>query len=469
MATPEQTAALAAALRGQRPTTSDMGVYGLVTASDEEDARMQAAAMAQALRGQRAAGNLGLLTGDKVLSQFGQAQLQGASQQEGMLADAGQQRSSNVLRQALAAEEAKRQARIDTERERHNRTMEARPPSNVFLPGPGGQYFMGSTRGDAQVVPVADPTGAPVFSPKADDLKAAEEKAATDAANKKTDLETKYRTELQALQPVKEYQLAGIGLDKVRNAAGRIQASIGAKKEPSPADDIALIFGYMKTIDPTSVVRETEFATAQNAAGVPDRIRNMWNNVRNGNRLNPEQRQEFIASAESQFKAYESRAKPLVEGYRKLAAEQGLDPSRVILEGLMVENAAPVAAPSGPPSTVSSTQPRRVPMPEGELTSPAPAGTTPSGRRIIKPPAVVPPPETDPLRKNAIQGQGTEDAPYIISVSGQKPGYIQSFLSDGEVAYVRDLDGGRVVEKVNGKIRYADGKPPPRFKKAEGK
>jgi hypothetical protein len=184
MATPEQTAALAAALRGQRPTTSDMGVYGLVTASDEEDARMQAAAMAQALRGQRAAGNLGLLTGDKVLSQFGQAQLQGASQQEGMLADAGQQRSSNVLRQALAAEEAKRQARLDAERERHNRVMEGRPPSNVFLQGPGGQYFMGSTRGDGPVVPVADPTGAPVFSPKADDLAAAEAKRAEEKAAK---------------------------------------------------------------------------------------------------------------------------------------------------------------------------------------------------------------------------------------------------------------------------------------------
>jgi hypothetical protein len=452
MATPEQTAALAAALRGQRPTTSDMGVYGLVTASDEEDARMQAAAMAQAL---------GLLTGDKVLSQFGQAQLQGASQQEGMLADAGQQRSSNVLRQALAAEEAKRQARIDTERERHNRTMEARPPSNVFLPGPGGQYFMGSTRGDAQVVPVADPTGAPVFSPKADDLKAAEEKAATDATNKKVDLESKYRTELIGLQPIKEYQLAAIGRDKVRSAA----------KDLSGAGSLAVIFGYMKTLDPTSTVREGEFANAQNAGGVPERIRNTWNSALNGNKLTPEMRAEFVASAESQFKAYEARAKKLMDSYRKLAAENGVDPSRVVLDGLVVGDETPPAtpAPSAPPNTVSSTQPRRVPMPEGELTSPAPAITTPSGRRIIKPPANIPPPETDPLRRNAIQGQGTEDAPYIISVAGQKAGYIQSFLSDGEVAYVRDLDGGRVVEKVNGKIRYADGKPPPRFKKAEGK
>lgn len=476
--------ALAEALRNRVPNT---GAYELFSGDDEGAVRARAEGVNLGLGRQRAAGNLGLLTGDRVLGGFGRAQLEGADKQEGMLAEAGQFRAGQTLKQALAAEEAKRQARIDTERERHNRTMEARPPSNVFLPGAGGQYFMGSTRGDGPLVPVVDPNNNPVFSPKADELKAAEEKADTDAKNKITELETKYRTEFQNLPPVKEYQLAAIGLDKVRHAARSIQASVGANKEPTPADDIALVFGYMKTIDPTSVVKETEFATAQNAANVPDQIRNLWGRVKTGNRLNPQQRQEFIASAESQFKAYETRAKALSGGYIKMAREQGLDPSRVILDGLMVEDAAPAGTPSaaptprGPP-TLSSTNPRRAPMPEGELTDPsqaqgAPAqspqptagGTTPSGRRIIRPPANIPPPETDPLRKNAVQGQGTEAAPYIISVAGQKAGYIQSFLSDGEVAYVRDLDGGRVVEKVNGKIRYADGKPPPRFKKAEGK
>lgn len=417
MATPDPLA-LAAALRGQRPTTADTGVYGLVTASDEEDARMQAAAMAQALRGQRAAGNLGVLTGDRVLSGFGQAQMQGADKQEGLLADAGQFRSSQVLKQALAGEEAKRQKERDAEADRHRRVMEARPPSNVYLPGPGGQYFLGSTRGTGPVVPVADPTGAPVFSPKADDLKAAEEKAATDAANKKTELESKLRGELQALQPVKEYQLAGIGLDKVRNAARSIQASIGAQKEPSPADDIALIFGYMKTIDPTSVVRETEFATAQNAAGVPDRIRNMWNSVKSGNRLNGEQRQEFISSAESQYRAYEKKAKELAGGYRKLATDQGLDPSRIILDGLMVEDAPPAAAPSTSPNTVSSTKPRRAPMPEGELDGGG--GATP-----------------------------TADIP-VVSVKGMKPGDLSKSLQDGETVKIKET--GKVVRKRGNKL-----------------
>ncbi|WFG54197.1 hypothetical protein Mx9_p90 [Myxococcus phage Mx9] len=44
-------------------------------AGSVNDAMARQAAMAQALRGQRAAGNLGLLTGDRVLQRFGQAQL----------------------------------------------------------------------------------------------------------------------------------------------------------------------------------------------------------------------------------------------------------------------------------------------------------------------------------------------------------------------------------------------------------
>ena len=50
-------------------------------------------------------------------------------------------------------------------------------------------------------------------------------------------------------------------------------------------------------LDPNSVVREGEFATAQNSTGVPDRVRNLYNKIMTGERLNPSQRQEFIDTA----------------------------------------------------------------------------------------------------------------------------------------------------------------------------
>ena len=50
----------------------------------------------------------------------------------------------------------------------------------------------------------------------------------------------------------------------------------------------------MKMLDPTSVVREGEFATAQNATGVPERIRNSFNKAMSGERLGQKQRTKFI-------------------------------------------------------------------------------------------------------------------------------------------------------------------------------
>lgn len=75
---------------------------------DEPSAQQKAETMAAALRRQRAAGNLGLLTGDKVLGQFGKAQLDGASQGFEQLGGAGRFRSGQRLQQLLAQEAAKR-------------------------------------------------------------------------------------------------------------------------------------------------------------------------------------------------------------------------------------------------------------------------------------------------------------------------------------------------------------------------
>lgn len=76
-----------------------------------------------------------------------------------------------------------------------------------------------------------------------------------------------------------------------RAAFGRIKASI---TDPSSAGDMALIFNFMKLLDPASTVREGEFATAQNAGGVPDIVLTAYNNMlRNGERLDPERREDF--------------------------------------------------------------------------------------------------------------------------------------------------------------------------------
>ena len=76
-------------------------------------------------------------------------------------------------------------------------------------------------------------------------------------------------------------------------------------------------------------MREGEFANAQNATGVPERVVNQYNKVKSGERLNPEQRADFVAQAKNlyaaQRQAYEEQAKR----YRALAEKSGLNPDDV--------------------------------------------------------------------------------------------------------------------------------------------
>lgn len=142
---------------------------------------------------------------------------------------------------------------------------------------------------------------------RADDLK----KQETEAVGKQTEQATGLRKEFEGHQTVKDYRSTKVSLDKLRNAA----------KDPSAAGDLALIFSYMKILDPGSVVKETEFANAQNAAGVPERIRNAWNKALSGERLAPNQRKDFIRSAERLFSAQESAYNELASQYEELAPE----------------------------------------------------------------------------------------------------------------------------------------------------
>jgi len=55
----------------------------------------------------------------------------------------------------------------------------------------------------------------------------------------------------------------------------------------------------MKILDPSSTVREGEYATAQNTVGVTDKIRNAYNKAIDGSFLTDDQVRGYTATAES--------------------------------------------------------------------------------------------------------------------------------------------------------------------------
>jgi hypothetical protein len=115
----------------------------------------------------------------------------------------------------------------------------------------------------------------------------------------------------------------------VRDAYTRIEQ---VARNPSPAGDIALIFNYMKMLDPGSTVREGEFATAQNAAGIPDRIQNLYNRLVSGEGLNDKQRNDFVTQAGRLMSTQERQYQAIQSQYLDIATRNGLDPRNVFVD-----------------------------------------------------------------------------------------------------------------------------------------
>ena len=110
----------------------------------------------------------------------------------------------------------------------------------------------------------------------------------------------------------------------VRDAYGRILAT-----DVTAAGDLSLIFNYMKMLDPGSVVREGEFANAQNSASVPDRIRATYNRVLAGERLADETRKDFIQQANNLYSVALDGQRLLEETFKGYAETYGLNSQKV--------------------------------------------------------------------------------------------------------------------------------------------
>jgi hypothetical protein len=103
----------------------------------------------------------------------------------------------------------------------------------------------------------------------------------------------------------KEYQLRTKVYGELGNTFSNIESSAKAQTGPG---DIALITGFMKMLDPGSVVRETEFATARDTAGLYTRLENSLKKAENGQFLQAGQRNEFVNLAKQYLESAQKKA-----------------------------------------------------------------------------------------------------------------------------------------------------------------
>ncbi len=117
-------------------------------------------------------------------------------------------------------------------------------------------------------------------------------------------------------------------LRKVQAAYNKIKLSITPNS--TPPQDMSAIFSFMKILDPGSTVREGEYATAQNARGIPATISNLYNQVTQGVKLTPEQRQQFLQAAEGNLQGQAIAALPRIKQFRQKEVDLDLPSGSIV-------------------------------------------------------------------------------------------------------------------------------------------
>jgi hypothetical protein len=117
--------------------------------------------------------------------------------------------------------------------------------------------------------------------------------------------------------PVKTYETVKGAYERVRQSAAL----------DTGAGDMGLIYGYMKMLDPGSVVRESEFAMAAQTGSYGEQIQGLVQRVLTGERLTPSQRQGFQQAAEKLYDEAAQNLNSVNSQFTGRATRYNVDPS----------------------------------------------------------------------------------------------------------------------------------------------
>ena len=99
--------------------------------------------------------------------------------------------------------------------------------------------------------------------------------------------------------------------------------------DDSGAGDIALVTSFMKMLDPGSVVRETEFATARDTSGLMGRLKAAATKIEDGRFLSPEQRKDFVRLSKQYLDAAKRQQDAVRSSFAQIIDNYDLNPVNV--------------------------------------------------------------------------------------------------------------------------------------------
>jgi len=143
----------------------------------------------------------------------------------------------------------------------------------------------------------------------------------------------------------KEWQTRSKVYGELGTTYQNIKSSATAKTGPG---DIALITGFMKMLDPGSVVRETEFATARDTAGLYTALENALKKAQNGQFLQESQRNDFTTLAKKYLESAQKKAAEDKKALGIVVKNYRLNPENVFGPEIAPEPEAPPVAATTP-------------------------------------------------------------------------------------------------------------------------
>lgn len=135
--------------------------------------------------------------------------------------------------------------------------------------------------------------------------------------------EAELRKEFTGNEAVKTFNEAQRNLTAMQSMTER------AKEDGAGVNDIALVYAFFKTIDPASVVRETEFDTVAKNMGLPDRIVSSFTKLSGGGFLPQDVREELVRVAGNYLVQRYDDVERLKGQYGDIARGRNLNPTNV--------------------------------------------------------------------------------------------------------------------------------------------
>lgn len=137
--------------------------------------------------------------------------------------------------------------------------------------------------------------------------------------------ETGLRKEFNALQEVKNYKTFSGQYATMAATMGKIKDF----KSLNPADQV-LIMDFNKALDPSSVVRESEYARTPENMSILNRASAATSRLMQGGVLNQTERQALMQAAKVMKQSYKAQYDAARAQYQRIAEENGYSPRNVV-------------------------------------------------------------------------------------------------------------------------------------------